>query len=214
MTKIHIAPSLLSANFAQLGQEIKALEAAGADRLHLDVMDGHFVPNLTFGAAIIQALRPCTTLPFEVHLMIAPCEPYLDSYIKAGADLILIHPESGPHLHRSLQIIKGLGKKAGVVLNPATPVEIISHVLDLLDQVLIMTVNPGFGGQRFIPAMLPKIQAVRALIGAREIEVAVDGGITKETAPACLKAGANVLVAGTAVFQSNDYQANMNALRP
>jgi ribulose-phosphate 3-epimerase len=214
MATIQISPSLLSANFAQLGQEVKALEVAGADRLHLDVMDGHFVPNLTFGPAVIKALRPYTTLPFEAHLMIAPCEPYLESYAKAGADLLLIHPESGPHLYRSLQIIKGLGKKAGVVLNPATPVELLCPVLDIIDQVLIMTVNPGFGGQSFIAAMLPKIQAVHTLLAGRAIEVAVDGGITTATAPACLEAGATVLVAGTAVFQSQDYQANMAALRP
>ena len=214
MATIQISPSLLSANFAQLGQEVKALEVAGADRLHLDVMDGHFVPNLTFGPAVIKALRPYTTLPFEAHLMIAPCEPYLESYAKAGADLLLIHPESGPHLYRSLQIIKGLGKKAGVVLNPATPVELLCPVLDIIDQVLIMTVNPGFGGQSLIAAMLQKIQAVHTLLAGRAIEVAVDGGITTATAPACLEAGATVLVAGTAVFQSQDYQANMAALRP
>lgn len=213
MAIIQIAPSLLSANLAALGEEVRKLEAAGANRLHFDIMDGHFVPNLTFGSEILKALRPLTSLAFEAHLMVTPCDPYLDSCSQAGADIILIHPESGPHLHRSLQKIKAGGKKAGVILNPATPLSVLEFVGDLIDQILVMTVNPGFGGQTFIEGQLSKIQAVKKFIGNRPIDLEVDGGITPETASACIKAGATVLVAGTSVFKTPDYKANIAALR-
>jgi len=210
-----IAPSLLAANFARLGEELAAVEAAGADWLHLDVMDGHFVPNITFGPLVVKALRPLTNMPLDVHLMIAPADPYLAAFAQAGADHISVHPESGPHLHRTLQAIRGLGKKAGVVLNPATPVDSIAHVLDLADLIMVMTVNPGFGGQAFIASQLTKIAALRRMIDetGRDIVLQIDGGITAQTAPAVLAAGATCLIAGTAVFAAPDYAAAITAIR-
>jgi ribulose-phosphate 3-epimerase len=210
-----VAPSLLAADFARLGEEVRAIAAAGADWLHLDIMDGHFVPNISFGPAVVKALRRHCALPFDVHLMIAPADPYLAAFADAGADLITLHPEAGPHLHRSLQTIRALGRKAGVVLNPATPASAVEPVLDLCDLILVMTVNPGFGGQSFIPTMLPKIATLRAMIDAsgRDIRLEVDGGVTPETAPAILEAGADVLVAGTAVFGAPDYAAAIAAIR-
>ena len=210
-----IAPSLLAADFTRLAEEVAAIEAAGADWLHLDIMDGHFVPNISFGPALVKALRPLTRMPFDVHLMIAPVDPYLAAFAEAGADLISLHPEAGPHLHRSLQTIRALGKKAGVVLNPATPVESVAHVLDLVDLILVMTVNPGFGGQSFLESQLPKMAALRRMIDAsgREIRLQVDGGVTAGTAPLCLEAGADVLVAGTAVFGAPDRAAAIRAIR-
>lgn len=213
--KILIAPSLLAANFAKLGEELAAVEAAGADWLHLDVMDGHFVPNITFGPLVVKALRPLTNMPLDVHLMIAPADPYLAAFAEAGADHISVHPESGPHLHRTLQAIRGLGKKAGVVLNPATPVESIAHVLDLTDLIMVMTVNPGFGGQAFISSQLAKIATLRRMIdtAGRDIVLQIDGGITAKTAPSVLAAGATCLIAGTAVFGAPDYAAAIEAIR-
>jgi ribulose-phosphate 3-epimerase len=214
-SRIRIAPSLLAADFARLGEEVRAVAAAGADWLHLDIMDGHFVPNISFGPGLVKALRPHATIPFDVHLMIAPADPYLAAFAEAGADLISLHPEAGPHLHRSLQTIRGLGKKAGIVLNPATPVSAVEPVLDLCDLVLVMSVNPGFGGQSFIRSQLAKIAALRAMIDAsgREIALQVDGGVTAETARDCIAAGADVLVAGTAVFGKPDYAAAIAAIR-
>jgi ribulose-phosphate 3-epimerase len=210
-----IAPSLLSANFARLGEELAAVEAAGANWLHLDVMDGHFVPNITFGPLIVKALRPLTKMPLDVHLMIAPVDPYLAAFAEAGADHISVHPESGPHLHRTLQAIRGLGKKAGVVLNPATPVEAVANVLDLVDLIMVMTVNPGFGGQAFIASQLSKITTLRRMIDASDhhIRLQVDGGITAKTAPAVLDAGADCLIAGTAIFGAPDYAAAIAEIR-
>jgi ribulose-phosphate 3-epimerase len=210
-----IAPSVLSADFSRLAEEIAAVEAAGADWIHLDVMDGHFVPNLTFGPPVVAAARPATKLPFDVHLMIAPADPYLEAFAAAGADTITIHPEAGPHLDRSLQTIRGLGKRAGVALNPATPVSAIEHVIDRLDLVLVMTVNPGFGGQSFISAMLDKIAQVRALVAGRPIDIEVDGGVTPETAAKVAAAGANALVAGSAIFKggASAYEGNIAAIR-
>ena len=210
-----ITPSLLAADFAKLGEEVRAVTEAGADWLHLDIMDGHFVPNISFGPGLIKALRRHTTIPFDVHLMIAPVDPYLQAFADAGADLISLHPEAGPHLHRSLQTIRSFGKKAGVVLNPATPIAAIEHVLDLCDLILVMSVNPGFGGQSFLESQLPKIEKLRRLIEAsgRDIRLQVDGGVTAKTAPLCLNAGADVLVAGTAVFGAPDYAAAIKALR-
>jgi len=213
MNPVRIAPSLLAADFTRLGAEIAAIEAAGADWLHLDIMDGHFVPNISFGPGLIKALRPLSAMPFDVHLMIAPADPYLAAFAEAGADWISLHPEAGPHLHRSLQTIRGLGKKAGVVLNPATPIAHVVEVIDLLDLVLVMSVNPGFGGQSFIRSQLQKIAALKALIGDRDIRLEVDGGVTAETAPLCIEAGADVLVAGTAVFGRADYAAAIAGLR-
>jgi ribulose-phosphate 3-epimerase len=212
---VTIAPSLLAADFGRLREEVSAIEAAGADWLHLDVMDGHFVPNISFGPTVLAALRKHTKLPFDVHLMIAPVDPYLDAFIDAGADHILLHPEAGPHLHRSLQHIRGAGKKAGVVLNPATPPEVIVWALDLIDIVLVMSVNPGFGGQSFLTSQLPKIAQLRRMIDAADhpIALAVDGGITPATAAAVVKEGADTLIAGTSVFHSSDYARAIADLR-
>jgi ribulose-phosphate 3-epimerase len=212
---VRIAPSILSADFARLGEEVAAISKAGADLIHIDVMDGHFVPNLTIGPLVVKALRKHSEKPFDVHLMIAPVDPYVPGFADAGADIISVHPESGPHLHRTLQMIRGLGKKAGVVLNPATPIEAVDPVLDLVDLILVMTVNPGFGGQGFIKSQIPKIRAARERINkcGRAIALEVDGGITPETAREAIAAGADTLVAGTSVFQSSDYAGNIARLR-
>ncbi len=219
--RTRIAPSILSADFARLGDEVKAITAAGADYIHIDVMDGHFVPNLTIGPVVVEALRPHSTLPFDVHLMISPVDPYVPAFAEAGADIITVHPEAGPHLHRTVQLIKSLGKKAGVSLNPATPPSALEGVLDDIDLILVMTVNPGFGGQKFIAGQLDKIRTLRRRIDAltgghgRAIDLEVDGGINDETARQAVEAGADVLVAGTASFAggATAYAGNIRRLR-
>jgi len=213
---LRIAPSILSADFARLGEEIAAIEGAGADYIHVDIMDGHFVPNISFGPLVMASVRKLTTLPFDVHLMIAPCDPFIEAFAKAGSDIITVHAEAGPHLDRSLQLIKSFGKKAGVALNPATPVSALEHVIGDIDLLLVMSVNPGFGGQSFIPEALIKLRQAKALIGVRDIDLEVDGGVSADNAQAIVEAGANVLVAGSSVYGGNDpatYAPRISAIR-
>ncbi|MFA7603222.1 MAG: ribulose-phosphate 3-epimerase [Novosphingobium sp.] len=217
MTAPLISPSILSADFARLGEEVRAIDAAGADWIHVDVMDGHFVPNITIGPGVVKALRPHSAKPFDVHLMISPVDAYLQAFAEAGADIITVHPEAGPHIHRTVQAIRGLGKQAGVSLNPGTPAKMLDYLIDEIDLVLVMSVNPGFGGQSFIASQLRKIEAVRKMIdkSGRDIRLEVDGGVDVGTAQSCVDAGADVLVAGTATFRGGPerYAANIAALK-
>ncbi len=213
MSAFKIAPSILSADFTRLGEEVRAVDEAGADYIHIDVMDGHFVPNLTFGPPVIGAIRSVTDKPFDVHLMIDPAQPYLAQYAEAGADIITVHAEADTHLHRSLQVIKDLGKKAGVSLNPSTSETVIEYVLDNVDLILVMSVNPGFGGQTFLPSALRKISRIRQMIGDRDIELEVDGGVNPDNVATVIAAGATAVVAGSAVFNGDDYTATISALR-
>jgi ribulose-phosphate 3-epimerase len=215
MRPIQILPSMLASDFSKLGQEVSDIMGAGGDIVHLDVMDGHFVPNITFGPDVIKAIRKCTDKPFDTHLMIAPTDPFLEAFAKAGSDYITVHAEAGAHVHRSLQAIRALGKKAGVAVNPGTPEDLVEYLLDDVDLILAMTVNPGFGGQSFIRPVLEKVRRIRAMVGDRPIDIEVDGGVTADNAGDCAKAGANFLVAGSAAFKGgpNAYAANIDAIR-